>query len=316
MKITLYEILEVNDDSTQETIKKSFRRLSKKYHPDVSEGDTQEKFDTIVKAYEILSNEDLRREYDDSLKVKEFSFADAFSTMLTKDARKNGKTLTTTVSPTLKSWASGETVTVNYNRAVICDCFQKQESCATCKGKGGKVVNSTTLFGAVSKFVECADCDGTGKTMQKCAECDDGYKRIVKDSVKVSLENKFPGETLTIKSKGEEGFNGGLHGDLKITLNLREEEKNSIIFKNCIQVKKKITLFELVQGEDLVVDLPDGSTENIPCNINNTFILQGRGINNAKRERGDIYIDLEVRLDDITSEKLEKLRKFWKEEMQ
>ena len=249
-----YEILGVEKTATQAEIKSAFRKLAKKYHPDVSkEPDAAEKFKEAQEAYAVLSDEDKRKQYDQfghsafanngagGYDFSGFDFSDIFSEIFgqggfqgfgdfgfgnfgssqkgSRAARGKDRILRQNLS--FEEAVFGAKKTINIDVVDECsECDGKGgfgvDTCDNCHGSGTVTVEQRTLFGAFMTKSVCPKCDGKGETYSKeCKTCH-GSGRVKTNK---NLEVKIPagvdtGNQLRIAGKGDAGKNGGPNGDL------------------------------------------------------------------------------------------------------
>jgi chaperone protein DnaJ len=206
-----YEILEVKKDATPDEIKKSYRTLAKKYHPDVSsesKEDAEAKFKEISEAYEVLSDESKRQTYDqyghagvnsqfsnggfswnDFTHADDISdiFGDLFGSMFggrrqqsrSRNSARAGESLRYDIEITLKDVLKGKTVEISVPHTISCsDCRGtggkdgKTETCAKCNGSGQVQSVNRTPFGNMVSISDCPVCRGAGRTSkEQCPKC-------------------------------------------------------------------------------------------------------------------------------------------------
>ena len=328
-----YEVLGVSKTATDDEIKKAYRSLAKKYHPDVcKEPGAEEKFKEVQEAYDVLSDPQKREQYNQfghdgpnmgsgfgqgfgGFSSQGFGgFEDIFSSFFgggsTRSQRGGpvrGKNLKTVINLTFEEAAFGVEKELNITKYDTCkDCsgtgaMSKNDIsvCPTCHGTGRTYVEQNTLFGRVRTETSCPNCNGTGKTIKnKCTTCH-GEGRIKQTS---KLKVKIPsgvedGQTLTVSGKGEAGFNGGLPGDLYIQVNVREHE----IFERDglnLYMEMPITFSQAALGAS--VEVPTLTT---PCILKvpagtqtgTKFKITGKGITNGRTgQTGHLYVLVKV----------------------
>lgn len=248
-----YEVLGVPKTATDAEIKKAFRVLAKKYHPDMHPGDKEceEKFKEAQEAYAVLSDADKRRQYDQFGHAAfdggaggaggfDFSgmdmgdiFGDIFGDFFGGGSRRSAN------NGPMKGANIRLSIRISFEEAVFgCEKeleFNYKEECATCHGTGakpgtspetctkcggkGKVVYSQqSLFGMVQNVQTCPECNGTGKVVkEKCTSCrGTGYvtKKVRKKvEIPAGIDN---GQCVRVRDYGEPGTNGGPRGDLLV----------------------------------------------------------------------------------------------------
>ena len=250
-----YEVLGVPKDADDAALKKAYRQLAKKYHPDANPGDkeAEAKFKEASEAYAVLSDPDKRAKYDQFGHAAfeqgaggygggayEFNmddlgdiFGDIFGGMFGgRSSRRQsngpmqGRNLGASVRVTFDGAIKGVEKEIEITLKDECKTCggsgakpgTSMETCSKCGGKGQIVYTSQSLFGMVRNVQTCPTCNGKGKTIkEKCSDCyGTGYV-----SKKTRVNFKIPagidsGDTLRIVGKGEPGVNGGPRGDLII----------------------------------------------------------------------------------------------------
>ena len=248
-----YDILGIKRDASAETIKKAFRKLAKKYHPDMNPGDkeAEAKFKEAQEAYAVLSDAEKRKQYDQFGHAAfdggaggaggfDFSgmdmgdiFGDIFGDFFGGGSRRRGndgpvkgQNLRTSVRITFEEAVFGCEKEIEM---VLKDECQKchgtgakpgttPETCPKCGGKGKVVFTQQSFFGTVQNVQTCPDCGGSGKMIKdKCPDCrGTGYisnKKKIQVSIPAGIDN---GQSVRIREKGEPGINGGPRGDLLV----------------------------------------------------------------------------------------------------
>ena len=259
-----YEILGVEKTATPEEIKKAYRSLAKKHHPDVS-SDPKEvaeaKFKEISEAYEVLSDQEKRSLYDqyghdgvkqqfgadgfswnDFTRAEDISdiFGDLFGGMFgggrrgqSRNAPSQGESLRYYLEITLRDVLEGKKVNLDVPHTVVCDPCKgtggkdgKVTTCQTCGGAGQVQQVRRSPFGNMVTVSDCPDCRGRGRTSaEKCPHCR-GSGRITKDS---HIDLKVPpgmeeGMRLRVTEAGNAGYNGGPPGDLFVVIHVKQDK--------------------------------------------------------------------------------------------
>ena len=248
-----YEVLGVSKTASDDEIKKAFRSLAKKYHPDMHPGDkeAEEKFKEAQEAYAVLSDAEKRRQYDQFGHAAfdgtgggaggfDFSgmdmgdiFGDIFGDFFGGGSRRRendgpmkGQNLRTSIRITFEEAVFGCEKEIEMVLKDECNTCHGNgakpgttpETCAKCGGKGKVVFTQQSFFGTVQNVQSCPDCNGTGKIIkEKCPDCrGTGYissKKKIKVSIPAGIDN---GQSVRIREKGEPGINGGPRGDLLV----------------------------------------------------------------------------------------------------
>lgn len=248
-----YEVLGVAKNAGDGEIKKAYRVLAKKYHPDMNPGDkeAEKKFKEASEAYAILSDPEKRRQYDQfghaafegggggagGFDFSGMDFGDIFGDIF-GDFFGGGGSRRNSNGP-MKGASVRTSVRITFEEAVFgcekelelvlkdeCpDCHgsgakpgTSPETCAKCGGKGKVMFTQQSLFGMVQNVQTCPDCHGTGKVVrEKCPQCHgNGYianKKKISVSIPAGIDS---GQSVRIREKGEPGVNGGPRGDLLV----------------------------------------------------------------------------------------------------
>lgn len=248
-----YEVLGVDKSADDAAIKKAYRVLAKKYHPDMNPGDAEaeKKFKEASEAYAVLSDPDKRRQYDQfghaafeggaggaggfDFSGTDFGdiFGDIFGDLFgggRSRSRSNGPmkgaNLRTSVRITFEEAVFGCKKEIELNVKETCKTCNgsgakpgtSPETCPKCGGKGQVMFTQQSLFGTVRNVQTCPDCQGSGKIIkEKCADCrGTGYiamKKRYSVDIPAGIDN---GQSTRMPGLGEPGINGGPRGDVLI----------------------------------------------------------------------------------------------------
>lgn len=322
MSKDLYNILGVDRNATQDEIKKSYRNLSKKYHPDLNkEPEAEAMFKEISGAYEILSDNEKKSNYDrfgTSDKQSNpfshgFDFGDVFSQFSDifgsrgnpfQRRQNRGGDLRIKVSLTIEEIIKGSERNIKYKRLDKCTpCDGKggsdMTSCHNCNGSGRQVITQNTMFGQIRQEVECAQCSGFGSIiLNKCTVCNGQGTNIKDENVKVDIPAGVSnGMQLNLEGYGnsvKNGINGDLHVLIdEIRSNIYRRENNNII------MDKEISIIESILGVDTKIKAPleelvikvEAGTEH-----GSIIRLKGKGIPDITQGLGDLIINVKIRI--------------------
>ena len=249
-----YEVLGVDRGADEATIKKAYRQLAKKYHPDMNPGDkeAEAKFKEATEAYSVLSDAEKRKQYDQFGHAAfdggaggaggfDFSgmdmgdiFGDIFGDFFGGGGRSRsanngpmkGQNVRVSVHLTFEEACFGTEKEIELN--IKEDCAKchgtgakpgtQPETCSKCGGKGQVVFTQQSLFGVVRNVQACPDCHGTGKIIKdRCPDCGGSGYISRRKKISVSIPAGIDnGQSIRIRDKGEPGINGGPRGDLLV----------------------------------------------------------------------------------------------------
>lgn len=281
-----YEVLGVSKNATDEEIKRAFRVLAKKYHPDVNkEEGAAEKFKEIGEAYSVLSDKNKRNQYDqyghaafdgaqggagfdmgdinlDDILSNLFGggfgggFSSSFGGFGTRGRSRaqRGEDLLMRIKLTFEEAVYGCKKDIKVNVTDTCDnCHGvggfKERTCPTCGGRGVIKEDQRTIFGMMQTQKTCPECEGSGKTFEEvCRECS-GRGRVTKTkTLTVNIpEGIDTGNQLRLSGKGGAGINGGSHGDLYLEF-IVEEHKYFERHEDDIYLELPITITDAILG--------------------------------------------------------------------
>lgn len=322
-----YKILGVSKDSSQDDIKKAYRKLSKKYHPDANkdEGAT-DKFKEVNEAYEVLGDPTKKANYDryGSSKGPVFDgsfdnshYDDILNSYFGRGRSSRGKSHidlneTIFVDLSFKEAALGCKKTVEFKRKKVCEKCNgvgklKTDMCKACSGSGNVTITRGNWI--VSKT--CEDCGGTGvKHTENCANCKNGF--LESDELEI-LNLNFDSNSfdtyVSLKGKGNIGSNSQ-RGNLFVRISVSPHEFFEISDLD-LHCKIPVNYSKLVLGGEIEAPLIDGTVVvKIPPNtaFDAVIKLKGQGISYRGR-KGDIYLHLHCPKNTIKNEEyLNKLK--------
>jgi molecular chaperone DnaJ len=340
-KVDLYKVLETSKEASQDEIRRSYRRLARKFHPDANPGDkkAEERFKEIQHAYEVLSNPEKRREYDEGPRTF-FGSQGAGGTGgagfedisdLLGGFGNLGDIFGRTATTTQRTQTRGENVTVNV-RLSFKDALNGvttrvgvpvEEGCGQCGGTGaapgtspqtcpecgGRGVQSRDQ-GFFALSTPCSRCGGEGKIIEKpCSVCG-GQGRVRKNrQVKVRIPaGARDGMKVRIPGRGSSGRQGGPAGDLYVVTRVEQHP----VFRrrgDDFVVEVPVSFVEAVLGAQIEVPRPGGGTVKVrlPAGTQDgkQFRVRGAGAPKAKTDGGKKG-DLIVRVGVVVPKKLKR----------
>jgi molecular chaperone DnaJ len=328
-KVDLYKVLEVSKEASQDEIRRSYRRLARKYHPDANPGDraAEERFKEIQQAYEVLSNPEKRREYDEGPRTffgsqgagqpggADFgdisdllggfgNLGDIFGRTAgtTRTAKVRGENLTVNVRLSFKDALNGVTTRVGVPVEEVCgECrgtgAAPGTAPLTCPECGGRGVQSRDQ-GFFALSTPCSRCGGEGRIIEKpCTVC--GGKGRVRRNRQVRVRipaGAKDGMKVRIPGRGSAGRRGGPAGDLYVVTRVEEHP----VFKrrgDDFVVEVPVSFVEAVLGAQIDVPRPGGGTVKVrlPAGTQDgkQFKVRGAGAPRAKKsgaEKGNLIV--------------------------
>ena len=313
-----YEVLGVPKNASDADIKKAFRTLAKKYHPDMHPGDKEceEKFKEAQEAYAVLSDAEKRKQYDQFGHAAfdgtgggaggfDFSgmdmgdiFGDIFGDFFGgggarrrgNDGPMKGANLRTSVRITFEEAVFGcekEIEMVLKDECATCHGTgakpgTSQETCTKCGGKGKVVFTQQSFFGTVQNVQTCPDCNGTGKVVKdKCPDCRGTGYIARKRKIQVTIPAGIDnGQSVRIREKGEPGVNGGPRGDLLVEVVV---SRHPIFQRQDMNIYSTapVTFAQAALGGEIRINTVDGDVlyEVKPGTQTDTKIrLKGKGV--------------------------------------
>ena len=344
-----YEVLGVSKTASQDEIKSAFRKLAKKYHPDVSkEENAAEKFKEAQEAYAVLSDENKRKQYDqfghsaftnsqggfsgfegfdfgsmdDIMEevLRNFGFSSGRSSSSSRANRRvDGADLLYRMTLSFDEAVHGVKRDIKIDVEEECsECNGKggfgSHACDECKGSGSVTRKQSTMFGSFLSRTTCSKCGGTGTLFDKtCTNCHGSGTETNKKTITVTIPKGVDtGNRIRLAGKGEAGKNGGYPGDLYIEFMVKDDS----YFKrdgNDIYAVVPLTITEAVLGCKKTVPTIYGNVElTIPEGTkNNTRLrLKGKGVDSDLNDRkGDMYVITNVIVPSKLSRKQKELFK-------
>lgn len=295
-----YELLGLNKSSSEDEVKKAYKKLAKQYHPDVNKTPEAERmFKDISEANEVLSDQNKRARYDkyghagvdpqasggfgggfDGFSGGFGDISDIFEAFMGGGSRKSsrqngpqkGSDLRKDIELDFKEAIFGVEKDISITHLENCDSCKgngaekgtKIINCATCGGVGQVQQTQRSFFGSFSSITTCPKCNGEGKFPEKpCTPCN-GRGRLTKDKkVKVKIPSGiYSGAKIRMPNEGDMGTRGGGAGDLYIFIHVKDDANN--VFErrdNDIYVEAQLPYYLVALGGEAKVPTLDGETK-------------------------------------------------------
>ena len=311
-----YEVLGVSKGASEDEIKRAYKKLARKYHPDMNPGDkeAEEKFKEVNEANEVLSDPDKKARYD------QFGFAgvdpnygagggygaggfdfgdlgDIFGSFFgggfggggqrRRNGPQRGESIRMSVSVDFIEAAFGCEKEVTVERSEQCPTCKGSgcapgttpEVCPDCHGSGAVTQSQRTPFGVMQTQAVCGKCRGTGKIIhQPCPDCHGSGRARKRKTVKVNIPAGIDnGQTISLRGQGHAGKNGGPNGDLLITVMVKPHD----IFRRegtSVFCEAPITFTQAVLGAEMEIPTIDGKVKyTIPEGTQTGTVFRLRG---------------------------------------
>ena len=331
MSKDFYGILDLDKGASKEEIKKAYRKLAMKYHPDRNAGDSEaeSKFKEVNEAYSILSDDGKRQQYDTFWSTgwgwgnpfgggwfQADDISDIFSSFFgwgfsgtwgaRKSTERRGEDLEYELHIDLKTSIYGGKDTLEFQRRTYCescdgDGGSGKKTCATCGGRGQVTHTSQSPFGVIQQTRTCADCDGSWETFEEvCNECH-GEKRILK---KEALDIDIPagideGMVIKLTGEGNAGVGTKASWDLYVRFAIQTTEKWLTRDGVDLHYDLEIDMVEAVLGTKKEIQIPIIGKRSISIEpwVQPESILKmsGDGVKHIDRDaKWDLLIHLHI----------------------
>lgn len=340
-----YEVLGVTRSAGADEIKSAYRKLARKYHPDVNPNDAaaEEKFKEIGAAYAILSDPEKKARFDsygvtDDQPSDPFGgagggFGDLFDMFFgqaqgsgggRRRSGRDGEDLRADVEINLQDVLNGLHTEVSVDRQVECDLCRGMgteggkapDVCTTCGGQGVVMAVRNTFIGQVRTQTTCPNCNGQGTVIKSpCTKCRGRGTNREQSKVKVSIPPGVEhGSTMHLQGHGSDGSGGGRPGDLYVVLHVKDDRK----FKRqgtTLHTQLPTTVAQAILGDTLSIE---GLDETIEVHLaagtqpGSTITVKNQGLPPLHGgRRGDLIIHVEVRIPEKLSEgEMKLIREF------
>ena len=329
-----YAALGLEKGASEADIKKAFRKLAIKYHPDKNQGDkeAESKFKEINEAYQVLSDPDKKAKYDMYGTVDfdgsgfgaggfggfDFSdiggFGDIFESFFggggggrRRNGPQRGSDLEYTINLTFEEAVFGVEKEISIDRSENCETCKgsgakagtSKKTCPTCNGQGQVRVQRQTPLGSFVSTSTCNTCGGSGTVIEEpCTSCHGrGHVRKTR-KIKVNIPAGVDtGNVMPLRGQGNHGTNDGPPGDLYIRINVAPSKK-FVRKGNDIYIDTHISMGKAALGTEITVATVDGDVKyTIPAGTQSgtLFRLKGKGVPRVNSSgRGDQYVKVIV----------------------
>lgn len=337
-----YKTLGVEKGASESEIKKAYRKLAQKHHPDTGKGD-EKKFKEATEAYEVLSDKQKRGQYDQfgsagsgpggagfggfDFKNVNVDFGDIFDTFFgggQQGSRKKGPTRGSDIEMvfqiSFEEAIFGVSKEIEVSTFVACSHCKgigaepgtKLKTCDDCSGTGQQVRLQRTPFGQIQTASVCQNCEGAGQIPEKkCKECE-GEGRLLKTQ---RIKTKIPAgihdqAVIRLAGKGEAGMQGGPTGDLFLHISVAPSRSFERI-RNDIYTTEHIHVLQAIMGDEIVVKTVHGDAKLVvPAGTESGSVLKLKEYGVPKvgtSHKGDHIVKIKVDIPKKLSGKEKKL---------
>ena len=341
-----YKILEVEKSATQEDVKKAFRKLAQKYHPDRKSGD-EAKFKEVSEAYSVIGNEQKRKEYDsygrtfagggqqagggfdfsgfqqggfgaDGIDLDEILRGFGGFGGAQQARARRGRDISMDTEISFKDAIFGTEKKVLIAKVSTCsECTgtggkkgTSMDTCSACNGQGKVHETRSSFFGTFQTVVECPTCTGSGKVpKEKCEHCLGAGVRKQEEELTISIPAGInDGEMIRMTGLGE-AIKNGQAGDLYIKVHVAPHQTFKRSGVNLV-VEVPLTLTDALLGTTYNLTTLEGKDLEVKITpmkkTEETLRVKGYGVPQGS-ERGDIYLKLSVSLPQKLTSEVKKL---------
>lgn len=325
-----YELLGLDRDASEADIKRAYRRLGRRHHPDVNPGDAEaeERFKQISEAYAVLSDPRRRAQYDRhghagpadfgvDFSGGSFDFFDLFSAAFGGDpfgfgrARGGeaqvGRSLLYELEISLEEVLTGVDREVTYTRPAACETCDgtgaapgtSSRRCETCGGAGQVRMSRNTFIGSISTIQDCPACRGRGQVIGRpCDDCRGQGVTERTETVTVSVPpGVSTGNEFVLRGFGEAPMGGGRAGDLHVRVSVMEHER-FVRRGDSLHADLPISIVQAALGDTVTVQALDGPAEaQVPAGIQygEEIVIPERGLPRLRsNRRGDLHLHARI----------------------
>ncbi len=341
-----YDVLGINQGASESEIKKAYRKMAKKYHPDNNSGnkEAEEKMKEVNQAYEVLSDETKRAQYDQFGHAAfeqggagggfygggmDFDMGDIFSMFgfgggtSRRNGPQRGNDIGVNIQISFEEAVFGTTKEISISVTDKCDTCNgtgakagtHAQTCARCNGTGQERVIQQSIFGSMTSVRTCSVCGGSGKTIKDPCNTCKGKGRVKKaKKFEVNIPKGIDhGQTIRLSGKGEAGINGGGYGDLMVTVYV---QAHSYFTRKGMDLycEVPITFVQAALGDEITIKTIDGDekyTVKPGTQPGTVATIKGVGVPNLRNpnQRGNQVITFVVKIPTELSNKQKDLLK-------
>ena len=340
-----YKILGIERGANPDEVKKAFRKLAHKYHPDKKDGD-ETKFKEVSEAYSILSDEKKRAEYDAYGRVFSdgsgggpqwggqggagfegfdfqdmgFDFGDIFGEVFGggRGRTARGRDISIDIEISFRESVFGTNRRVLLTKMSLCDTCRgtggkpgtETVTCTLCNGSGRIHESKRSLFGAFSSVQPCGKCRGSGKVpKEKCPTCSGQGTYRKQEEVEIVVPSGIEnGEMIRLSGVGE-AIQGGVAGDLYVKIHVKPDPHTRKDGPNLL-MNLSVKLSDAILGKRYSLSTLDGDLAvTIPPGVSHGELLRvkGKGVPIASGKRGDLLIKVHITLPKELSKEAKRL---------
>lgn len=337
-----YEILNIDKNATQDEIKRAYRNLAKKYHPDLNPNDSEaeQKFKEVNSAYEVLSDPEKRSRYDrfghDGVNNQgggagfggfEDIFGDIFDIFgggFSQSHRRKGPVrgadLRYDINLEFRDAVFGVEEEIQIRRTEECSTCDgsgakpgtHKKTCSKCNGTGEVRYAQQTPLGQFVRVGTCDLCEGAGEVIEeKCSTCQGSGREVKTRKIKVKIPAGVNnGSVISLRGEGESGQRGGPSGDLYVYINVKEDPVYSRKGNN-LYLDIPISFTEATLGAEIEVptlegiekfEIPEGTQTGTEFRLKNKGVPNLRGVG-----RGDMLFTVNIKTPTKLNEKQKEL---------